>query len=57
MSAIPAKEVGRILLETLREAVAEEFPEATEAEREESVTRILCALGGVMYKGPVERSK
>lgn len=52
MSAIPAKDVGRVLLETLYEAVAEEFPEATEAERDESVKRILCALGGVLYKGP-----
>ena len=52
MSAIPAKEVGRILFETLKETVAEEFPEATAAEREESVARILCALGGVLYKGP-----
>ena len=52
MSAIPAKDVGRILFETLQETVREEFPEATEAEREQSVTRILCALGGVPYKGP-----
>ena len=52
MSAIPAKDIGRVLLETMYEAVAEEFPEATEAERDEAVTRILCALGGVLYKGP-----
>lgn len=54
MSAILAKDVGRILLEHLTDAVKEEFPEATAAEIDESVTRILCALGGVMYKGPVE---
>lgn len=51
---IPAKEVGKVLLEHLTEAVREEFPEATEDEIQESVTKILCALGGVMFKGPVE---
>ena len=54
MSAILAKDVGRVLLECLTEAVKEEFPEATEAEIDESVARILCALAGVKYKGSVE---
>ena len=49
---IPAKDVGRVILEDLREFARKEYPEATEAEREESVKRILCALGGVLYKGP-----
>lgn len=53
MSAIPAKEVGKILFDILKEAVAEEFPEATEAERDESIARILCALGGVKYERPL----
>jgi hypothetical protein len=51
---IPAKDIGKVLLEGLTEAVKEEYPEATAAEIDESVTRILCALGGVLYKGPVE---
>jgi hypothetical protein len=51
---IPAKDIGKVLLEDLTDAVKEEYPEATAAEIDESVTRILCALGGVLYKGPVE---
>ena len=49
---IPAKDVGRVILEDLREFAKKEYPEATEAEREESVKQFLCALGGVMFKGP-----
>ena len=51
---IPAKDVGRVILECLYQAVREEFPEATESEIDASVTRILCAMGGVMFDGPVE---
>ena len=54
MRAILAKDVGKVLFETLVESVREEFPEATEAEIDESVARILCALAGVKYKGSVE---
>lgn len=51
---ILAKDVGRVLFEDLTNAVREEYPEATTEEIDESVTRILCALGGVLYKEPAE---
>lgn len=44
MTTILAKDIGKMLFDMLKEAVAEEFPEASEAERDESIARILTAL-------------
>lgn len=53
-SIIPAKDVGRVILETLRESARKSLPDATEAEREESIARFLGIWGGAMFKGPTE---
>lgn len=42
-SIIKAKDVGKVILETLREIGRKEFPEKTEAEREEMLARFLGA--------------
>jgi hypothetical protein len=54
-SIIPAKDVGRVILETLRESARKSLPDATEAEREESIARFLGVWGGAMFKGPAKK--
>ena len=51
-SIIPAKDVGRVILETLREISRESLPDATEAEREESIAKFLGGVSNVMFEGP-----
>lgn len=56
MSAIiPAKDVGRVILEDLREFGRKEWPEKTEAEREEILASFLNAWAGTMFKGPSKK--
>jgi len=51
---IPAKDVGRVILEDLRKFASKEYPEATESERELLIAKFLNALSGAMFNGPVE---
>jgi hypothetical protein len=51
-SIIPAKDVGRVILEDLREFAKKEYPEKTEAEREMMLVDFFNALSGYMFKGP-----
>ena len=48
---IPAKDVGRVILEDLREFAKKEYPDASEAEREEMIAKFLNALGGALFAG------
>jgi hypothetical protein len=50
--AILAKDVGREILETLRESAREALPDATEAEREESIAKFLGIMSDAMFAGP-----
>ena len=52
--AILAKDVGRVILETLRESAREALPNATEAERERSIALFLGAAGDTMFMGPAK---
>jgi hypothetical protein len=52
--AILAKDVGREILATLREAAVKALPDATEAEREESIAKFLGVMGDAMFKGPAK---
>ena len=54
MSAILAKDVGRVILETLRESAREALPDATEAEREESIAKFLGIMSDTMFAGPTK---
>lgn len=49
MSIIPAKDVGRVILEDLREFAKKEYPDATEAEREELLAGFLNAWADLMF--------
>jgi hypothetical protein len=53
-SIIPAKDVGRVILETLRESAREALPDATEAEREESIAKFLGIMSNTMFAGPTK---
>ena len=53
--AILAKDVGRVILETLRESAREALPNATEAEREESIAKFLGVMSDAMFTGPVKK--
>jgi hypothetical protein len=55
-SIIPAKDVGRVILETLRESAREALPDATEAEREESIAKFLGIMSDAMFAGPAKKS-
>ena len=56
MSAIiPAKDVGRVILEDLRELGRKEWPEKSEAEREEMLASFLGVLSKGMFDGPEEQ--
>jgi hypothetical protein len=52
---IPAKDIGREILETLREISREALPDATEAEREESIAKFLGIMSDVMFAGPTKK--
>lgn len=54
-SIIPAKDVGRVILETLRDAAVKALPDATEAEREESIAKFLGIMSDTMFKGPTKK--
>jgi hypothetical protein len=56
MSAILRKDIGREILETLRESAREALPDATEAEREESIAKFLGIMSDVMFAGPAKTS-
>ena len=49
MAIIPAKDVGHVILEDLREFAKTELPEATEAEREQAIAAFLNAWSGAMF--------
>jgi hypothetical protein len=53
--AILAKDVGRVILETLRESAKEALPDATEAEREESIAKFLGIMSDTMFAGPAKK--
>lgn len=55
-SIIPAKDVGRVILASLREAAVKALPDATEAERERSIALFLGAVGDSMFMGPAKTS-
>jgi hypothetical protein len=48
---IPARDVGRVIFEDLREAARQEHPELSEAEREVLLTEFLDALSLKMFGG------
>lgn len=54
---IPRKDVGLVILETLREISRESLPNATEAERELSIASFLGVWSGAMFNAPVEESE
>jgi hypothetical protein len=53
--AILRKDIGRKILETLRESAREALPDATEAEREESIAKFLGIMSDAMFAGPSEK--
>jgi len=52
--SIPRKDIGRMILETLRESAREALPDATEAEREESIAKFLGIMSDAMFAGPTK---
>jgi hypothetical protein len=53
--AILAKDIGRKILETLRESAREALPDVTEAEREESIAKFLGIMSDAMFAGPAKK--
>lgn len=49
MAIIPAKDVGRMIWEDLQSIAKKEYPEATEAERQEMLAGFLNAWSGQMF--------
>ena len=52
---IKAKDVGRVILEDLREMAKKALPDATEAERELSIAEFLGVWSKASFKGPVDK--
>jgi hypothetical protein len=52
--ATTAKDIIREMLETLREAAVKALPDATEAEREESIAKFLGVMSDAMFAGPAK---
>jgi hypothetical protein len=52
--ATTAKDIIREMLETLRESAREALPDATEAEREESIAKFLGIMSDAMFAGPAK---
>lgn len=48
---IPAKDVGAMILGTLKDAIKEEYPTSTEAEREEVLATIFNSMSRSMFGG------
>ena len=55
MMAILRKDIGREILKTLRESARAALPDATEAEREESIAKFLGIMSDVMFAGPTKK--
>lgn len=53
--AILRKDIGREILGTLREIAKEALPDATEAEREESIAKFLGIMSDAMFDGPTKK--
>jgi hypothetical protein len=53
--ATTAKDIIREMLETLRESAREALPDATEAEREESIAKFLGIMSDAMFEGPAKK--
>jgi hypothetical protein len=53
--ATTAKDIIREMLETLREAAVKALPDATEAEREESIAKFLGIMSDTMFAGPAKK--
>jgi hypothetical protein len=53
--AILRKDIGREILETLRESAKQALPDATEAEREESIAKFLGIMSDAMFAGPAKK--
>ncbi len=49
-----AKDIIREMLETLRESARQALPDATEAEREESIAKFLGIMSDTMFAGPTK---
>lgn len=49
--AVPSKDVGCEILTILRESAREALPDATEAEREESIAKFLGIMSDAMFAG------
>jgi hypothetical protein len=54
--ATTAKDIIREMLETLRESARQALPDATEAEREESIAKFLGIMSDAMFAGPAKTS-
>ena len=54
--ATTAKDIIREMPETLREAAVKALPDATEAEREESIAKFLGIMSDAMFAGPAKTS-
>jgi hypothetical protein len=52
--ATTAKDIIREMPETLRESAREALPDATEAEREESIAKFLGIMSDAMFEGPAK---
>jgi hypothetical protein len=50
-----ANDIIRSMLETLRESAREALPDATEAEREESIAKFLGIMSDAMFEGPAKK--
>ena len=54
--AVTAKDIIQEILETLRESARQALPDATEAEREESIAKFLGIMSDAMFAGPTKTS-
>jgi hypothetical protein len=54
--AVTAKDIIHEILETLRESARQALPDATEAEREESIAKFLGIMSDAMFAGPTKTS-
>jgi hypothetical protein len=57
MTFVTKEQFAEDILKMLRKCVAEEYPDATEAEREKAAARILDVWSAGMFNGPKPRSK
>jgi hypothetical protein len=52
---VTAKDIIHEILETLRESARQALPDATEAEREESIAKFLGIMSDAMFAGPAKK--